>query len=86
MRCLTVCILNHAIDHTGEVYLPIPRLRSGKGKIHILIDDSLKELDAITEGEQIMTGTRIKVLKVLKNNVMLVEALDHNSGNKTLNN
>lgn len=65
----------HAIENTGEVYLSIPEKASGTGKVHVVIDGSLRELEATTKGLPLPTGTPIKVIDVLENNVLLVEAI-----------
>lgn len=57
----------------GEVYIPIPANKNGKGKIHIKIRGAVKELDAVTDGDAIPTGTIIQVVEVLNNNILLVE-------------
>lgn len=61
----------HAIESTGEVYLTIPE--QGRGKIHIIVDGSMHEFDAETNGMTLKSGSFIKVIDVLENDVMLVE-------------
>ena len=65
----------NAISEVGEVYIPIPLAKDGKGKIHISIQDKLMEFDAISNGEPIPTGTKVRVMDVLNENVMLVSAI-----------
>ena len=66
--------INNAIFNTGEVYLTIPAKDGGQGKVHINIEGSLKELDAITEnGESLPTGSFIRVVEVIDNQLLLVE-------------
>lgn len=65
--------LYHALDQEGEVYLPIPGAESGRGKIHLKVDGKMRELDAITSGEQLKTGTIVKVIEILDENVLKVE-------------
>jgi len=66
--------INNAIFNTGEVYLTIPAKDGGQGKVHINIEGSLKELDAITEnGESLPTGSFIRVVEVINNQILLVE-------------
>lgn len=64
-----------AIAQTGEVYITVPKAKKGKGRIHIHLNEKLMEFDAISAGEALPTGTKIKVLDVLKENVMLVTAI-----------
>lgn len=42
---------NNAIGKIGSVYLRIPKKRSGKGKVSIIIQDRLTEVDAVTDQE-----------------------------------
>ncbi|HHB79534.1 MAG TPA: hypothetical protein ENK85_09915 [Saprospiraceae bacterium] len=65
--------LSLAIGQTGEVYIPIPRERTGKGRIQIIISQGIKELDAITNDTRISTGEKVIVLDILPDNVLIVE-------------
>ena len=62
-----------ALDSTGEVYLSIPQRLEGKGKIHIVVDGSLHEFDAETNGAPIPTGSQGRVVDVKEDDVLLVE-------------
>ncbi len=62
------------IFEQGDVYLPIPPGQKGKGKVHVTLNKSLREMNAVTEDkEEIHTGERIRVLEILPENVLLVE-------------
>jgi len=65
--------LSLAIGQTGEVYIPIPRERTGKGRIQIIISQGIKELEAITDDTRISTGEKIIVLDILPDNTLIVE-------------
>jgi membrane protein implicated in regulation of membrane protease activity len=65
----------HALDQLGEVYLPIPPHQGGKGKIHLKIDGTVREMDAITEGELLKTGAHVKVIEIMEDNTLKVESL-----------
>jgi len=68
--------IKNAIGVIGEVYLPIGASRSEIGKIQIKVQGSLRELDAITDGnEELKTNTIIKVLEVVSDELLLVEKL-----------
>ena len=68
--------LNEALFQTGEVYLTIPAGKRAQGKIHINIQGVMKEMDAITEGKTLATGSRIRVVEVLDENLLLVEPVE----------
>lgn len=68
--------IEQTLFEKGEVYLKIPPGKNGMGKVHIRIGNNIKELRAITEGASIPTGSRIRVIEVLDDNLLLVEPLD----------
>jgi len=69
--------INNALFNTGKVYLTIPAAESGEGKIHLIIDGTMREMEAITkEGERIPTGADIRVVEILDNNLLLVEPIE----------
>lgn len=65
--------LTNAINKVGEVYLTVPAKRQGFGKVTIIIQGAYKELDAVTDGEDIKTGEKIVVIGVVQNQQLLVE-------------
>lgn len=67
--------LYHALDQTGEVYIPIPAHRSGRGRITLQIDGRAREMDAMTEGDQLRTGDPVRVIDIEQDNVLLVESV-----------
>lgn len=65
--------IKNAINRQGETYLPIPGNRAGKGKIHILVQGSYREMDAMTDDpESIATGKMVKVTDVVNDSILLV--------------
>ncbi|ADY53550.1 hypothetical protein Pedsa_3011 [Pseudopedobacter saltans DSM 12145] len=64
--------IRNSINRTAQVYLTIPAKKSGTGKVHINIQGTLRELDAITLGESIPSGNYVKVVDVSQNNILLV--------------
>ena len=67
--------INTATGKTCDVYLRIPANRSGTGKVQISFNGSVQELDAMTDGEEIPTGTKVTVVEVVNNNILRVEKL-----------
>lgn len=65
---------NNTIGKVGTVYLTVPPLRSGCGKINVVVQERFAEYEAMTDcGEPIPTGAEIKVLAHLGGNVLLVQ-------------
>ena len=68
--------IKNAIGVVGEVYLPIGANRSEIGKVQVKVQGSLRELEAITDGdEELKTNTIIKVIEVVSDELLLVERL-----------
>jgi hypothetical protein len=66
-------IIEHAVGHTGEVYLRVPPGRQGHGKVQIEIQGALREMDAITDDEkELPTGSVAQVLEIVNNQILLV--------------
>ena len=62
----------------GTVYLTIPERRSGKGKIQITINNSVREYNAVTDGEALKTGTPVRVVEAVSADTLLVEKSSNN--------
>ena len=65
-----------AVGCNGTVYIPIPGERQGEGKVQLSINQSVREYNAVTDGEALRTGTQIKVVEVLSPDTVLVEPLE----------
>jgi len=65
-----------AIFKTGKVHLPIPANGRGQGKIQINIGGSLKEIDAISKGRNLPSGSTVRVIEVINDNVLVVEKVE----------
>jgi hypothetical protein len=65
--------ITNALNKIGETYLFIPAQRNGYGKVHVKVQGSLKELQAVTDDEQdIPTGKLVKVVEILNSNILVV--------------
>jgi len=65
-----------ALFQTGKVFKTIPETNRGQGKVHIKISGSLREMDAITEGKTLPIGATVRVLEVIDEKILVVEAVD----------
>lgn len=55
-----------AIGLSGDVYLSIPPARRGVGKVHVVLQNRLVELQAVTtHGHELPTGARVLVIDVV---------------------
>lgn len=65
----------NAVGQACEVYIRIPAERSSAGKVQISFSGSVQELPAMTDGETLPSGTKVRVLEVLDGTVLLVERI-----------
>lgn len=68
-------VFKSGVGCQGRVYLTIPAERKGEGQVQITINGSVREYNAVTDGDEIKTGTPIKVVEVLNSNTLAVEEL-----------
>lgn len=63
----------NAVGVSGVVHLTIPALRTGKGKVHLMLQGSYVERDAVTDEEtSIPTGSEIVVIGVSGQTTLIV--------------
>lgn len=68
--------IQECVGQTASVYLRIPANHAAAGKIQISINGSVHELNAFTDGDELLaTGSRVKVVKVIDGGSLLVEKL-----------
>ncbi len=73
-------IMDMAIGVRAEVYIPIPPDNSGKGKVSIVIQGALREVEAVTfDKVRISTGKEVIVTGLAEKGVLLVTAIDEQS-------
>ena len=65
--------LANTVGKSAEVYLTIPPLRSGNGKVNIYVQERYEEFDAVTDSaEPIKTGAKVKVVSTLNEGLVVV--------------
>ncbi len=67
--------ITNTLNKTAEVYLTIPENKKGKGKIMISVNGAFHELEAMTENNQIQSGSVVKVVRIENNNILIVETI-----------
>ena len=65
--------IEDSIGQTVDVYLHIPEKKSGKGKVQVSLNGSIHEFGAMTEGESISSGQKVKILSVIDKTTLLVQ-------------
>ena len=65
--------IRNAVGSAGKVHLTIPPARMGEGKVHILLQGSYVERDAVTdETDPIPTGSEVVVVRVSGETTLVV--------------
>lgn len=65
--------INDSVGKVCDVYLRIPAAGQGLGKVQVSFHGSVQELDARTAGEQIPSGAKVRVVRVIDKKVLEVE-------------
>ena len=65
--------MEEAIGQIAVTYLRIPANKSGVGKVMVSVRGSVHELEAMTEGEMIPTGAKVRITKVIGSELLEVE-------------
>lgn len=64
--------IEDSLGKSVDVYLRIPAGKSGKGKVQVSLNGSVQEISAMTEGESIASGQKVKVVSVVDRSTVLV--------------
>ena len=68
---------------TGKVYLPVPPMEGGQGKVSVMVQERLIELDAVTKEAQLLkTGSLVRVCGVVDGQTVLVGLPDEGTKNR----
>lgn len=67
--------LEEAVGIVADTYLRIPAAKQGSGKILVSVRGSVHELEAMTEGEEIPTGSKVRVTKAIGSELVEVERI-----------
>ena len=66
--------IENCVGKIGEVYIPIPASGNGSGKVNVTVQEKFSEFTAITTaGDQLKTGTFVRVVAVSESGVLVVE-------------
>lgn len=68
--------IESAMWQTGDVYLTIPPSRTGKGKVFISVNGSIRELDAITDSEKAIANGTIVMVIGIEGDLLVVQPMN----------
>lgn len=57
--------IEKCLGNNVDVYLRIPAVGQGKGKVQVSVDGSVHELDALSDGDAIASGKKVKVIEII---------------------
>ncbi len=64
--------IRDAAGHEGDVYVSIPGSGGGRGQVRVTIRGRSRTYNAVTDGEELATGTRVRVARVNEDNTLSV--------------
>lgn len=65
--------LENAVGQSGSVYLTIPPARRGRGKVEVVVQEQVRELEAVTdEKEPLPTGCEVVVTAISGRSTLVV--------------
>ena len=67
--------IEETVGSIADVYLRIPAATKGSGKVMVSVRGSVHEIDAVTEGDEIPTGVKAKILRTAGSDTVVVERL-----------
>lgn len=57
-----------ALEEKGTVYSRVPEHRSGKGEVRVVLNERMRYLQAVTDGEAIETSTVVRITEINEDN------------------
>jgi membrane protein implicated in regulation of membrane protease activity len=67
--------LEHTLGKSADVYLAIPAEMSGRGKVQVSVGGAYHELNAMTRGEKLPTGSKARIDELIDGQTLLVSKL-----------
>lgn len=64
--------IGDCVGEVADVYLRIPPHRTGQGKVQYSFQGSVQELPAVTEGDEIPSGAKVRVVEIIGSHTLLV--------------
>jgi len=69
--------LSNAVGSIGEVYITVPAGSSGSGKVNVILQSQLTELEAVTNADRALRyGEKVRVIGTIGENTLIVEPVD----------
>lgn len=66
--------IRNALGRAGSVYLTIPAERRGQGKVNVLVQEQIREFEAVTDSETpIPTGAEVIIVAITNGDTLVVQ-------------
>jgi len=69
--------LKNAVGQEGTVTIAVPENMSGRGKVNLVMQGRLVELEAATKGDRLGKGEQIKVVETIGDQTLVIEKLNN---------
>jgi membrane protein implicated in regulation of membrane protease activity len=67
--------IHDTVGREAIVEAAIPGAGAGSGRVRVIIDERMRSYDAVTEGEDLASQTRVRVLRANHDNTLTVGAI-----------
>lgn len=67
--------MEQVVGKSADVYLTIPAQMSGRGKVQVSVGGAYHELDAMTRGERLPTGSKVRIDDLVDGQTLVVSRL-----------
>ena len=67
--------IESAVGREGEVYISVPSKGAGRGQVRITVEDRDRIYNAVSEGDEIPTGVRARIVRANPDNTVTVSRL-----------
>ena len=64
--------IDNAVGREGSVYVAIPETGNGRGQVRVVLSERARIYNAMTEGEGIARGSRVRVTKINDDRTLMV--------------
>ena len=75
MKSSGTALLANAVGKEGTVQIAVPEGKEGRGKVNVVLQGRMMELEAVTEGERLEKGQLVKITGVIGNQALQVEKI-----------
>ena len=68
----TAARINQAVGREGDVYVTVPGQGQGRGQVRITVDGRQRIYNAVSDGAEFSTSSRVRIARVNEDNTLTV--------------